>query len=166
MKNKLKKISSCSIVFLLIITFNSCGSTSARHAKEEFTEEFKAIPPHFGEMNTVLLITLRGRSSYDNYVKKAAKLYKGEIVFIRNGEEILSQYNDKTKYRFVFDYSDGSSRTQTLNNLSSTVVLKRFFVKDRLEDKMYQSGYETSYFGKALKAYMENLELKRISKNI
>ena len=165
MKTILKKASIYSILFFIIIAFNSCGATYEKYAKEEFTEKFKAIPPHFGEKNTVLLITLRDRSSYDDYLKEAAKLYKGEIVFINIGEEMLTEYADKTKYRFVFDYTNGSSSTVTQNKLSSTIILKRFFVKDRVEDRIYQSGYETQYFSKAMKAYMENLELKRISKN-
>lgn len=153
------------ITYFVIITFNSCGTSASKHASQEFTEEFKAIPPHFGEKNTILLITLRDRNSYDHYLKEAAEFYKGEKVYIGIGEEMLHEYDDKTKYRFVFDYTNGSSSTVTQNNLSSTIYLKRFFVKDRLENKIYQCGYETQYFGKALKAYMQNLELKRISQN-
>jgi hypothetical protein len=154
---KLKQIFFYIITLFSILTMNSCGSVSKSYAKEEFTEEFKAIPPDFGSKNTILLITLRQKSSYDYYLKEAAQLYKGEYVFIGLGEEILPEYSDKEKFRFVFDYSDGSR--------SKELIAKRFFVKDRVEDKIYQCGYETAFFGKALKAYMENLELKRISKN-
>ena len=154
------------LVFILVLlNLNSCGSIAKSHAKQEFTEEFKAIPPSFGEKNTVLLITLRSRESYDKYLKKYANIFKGDKVFIGIGEEQLDEFKDKFKYRFVFDYANGSSSSiRYSDGLGSSVTAKRFFIKDRVEDKEYQCGYETSYYAKALEAYFENLEIKRLTK--
>ena len=167
MKIKIRQILSILILITSSISLSSCFISAAvakSQAKKEFTEEFKAIPPDFGKKNTVLLIVLKKRSSYDKYLKNATKKYNGEVTFINEGEEILPEYNNKQKYRFIFDYIPGSSSTITYSNgLSSTVIAKRFYVKDRLNDIYYQTSYETAFFGKALKAYMENLEIKRIS---
>lgn len=162
--NKTFKLVVAIAIFTIPITITSCGSIAKSHAKKEFTEEFKAIPPKFGYPNTTLLVTLRGRNSYDKYLKKAVEKYKGAIVYIGIGEENLVEFADKSKYRFVFDYTSGSTSTVVYSDgLGSSVTAKRFFVKDRIEDKMYQCGFETSYFAKALEAYFENLEIKRIS---
>ena len=165
----MKKI-SFSIFPLILLTvlstlFTSCFGIAKMHARKEFTEELHAIPPHFGEKGTVLIAILRNRSSYDNYVKKAAKLYNGEVILLKNSAELTTLYSDKTKYRFLFDYTAGSTSSVHYagSNLNSSVTYKRFYVSDRLENEMYQCGYESGSFGDLLKAYFENLEKKRLS---
>ncbi|KAF2331903.1 hypothetical protein [Flavobacterium daemonense] len=169
---KLKQ--SLILIFVIAFSFclNSCGAIAKGHAKNHFTEEANAIPPEFGKFdNQVLLIVLKKRSSYDKYVKSAAKRYLGKYEFITADQIESEKYKQKTIYRYVFDYDEGSSvtvndavRTQyTTINSSHTLIHKQFYVRDRMTDKKYKSGYESTYFGKALKAYMENLELKRSS---
>lgn len=166
MKKK-NKLFTLIILIAFTFTLHSCfisGAIAKSHAKSEYTEEFNAIPPEFGQKHTIFLITLRKRSSYNKYLKNASKKYLGECILINKGDEELEKYSDKSVYRFLFDYSDGStSSVYYSDGLESSVTGKRFYVKDRLKDKIYNSGFETAFFGKALKAYMENLELKRIS---
>ncbi|MDQ6472376.1 hypothetical protein RB619_17145 [Flavobacterium sp. LHD-80] len=170
----MKLYQSLILIFLFAFTFslNSCGAIAKGHAKNHFTEESDAIPPEFGKFdNQVLLIVLKKRSSYDKYLKSAAKRYLGKYEFITADQIESEKYNQKTIYRYVFDYDEGSSRTVHYSGnsqfhtppSSSTIIFKQFLVRDRLTNKTYKSGYESAYFGKAMKAYMENLELKRSS---
>lgn len=157
------------LLFILIATcFVSCFGVPSG-LKKEFTEAHNAIPPDFGKEKTVFVVILRGRGSYDKYVKSAVKkYYKGEYVFVNVKKESLNndKFSDKNKYRYYFDYSDGSTVTTTFSNgQSASSTYKRFYVHDRLLEKRYQSGGETALFGKALKAYMGNLEIKRQSFN-
>ena len=148
--------------FLLAsLSLSSCFGVPTA-LKKEFTEAHNAIPPDLGKEKTTFLVVLRGRGSYDNYVKGAVKkYYKGDYEFVNLKKESLTseKYSDKNKYRYYFDYSDGSTYTTGTTGGS----FKRFFVHDRLLDKRYQSGGETGLFGKALKAYWGNLEIKRQS---
>jgi len=161
-------------VFLMLIAItsvlNSCASGTPKKMLSEFSEENKAIPPQFGKNNTVLLCVIKGRGSYDNYLKKAAKkYYMGECVFVSKEEEKSPKYADKGKYRYYFDYSEGATHTQIYRNANGTiggensVTWKRFHVYDALEDKKYESGAEFSHFAQAMNAYMANLETKRKS---
>ncbi|WP_431244346.1 hypothetical protein ACQ9BO_08475 [Flavobacterium sp. P21] len=165
-----------SLILILLLAFtlslNSCGAIAKGHAKKHFTEKEDAIPPEFGKFdNQVLLIVLKKRSSYDKYVKSAAKRYLGKYEFITYDKIESEKYKDKTIYRYVFDYDEGTSRTVYYSGnsqfhtppSSSTIIFKQFYVRDRFTNKQYKCGYESAYFGKALKAYMENLELKRSS---
>lgn len=163
---KLQFITSL-LLLLAITTFDH--KALAQGAKDEFTEENEAIPPSFGNENTVLVCVLRGRKSYDKYLMKGAENYTGKKVFITREELESEKYADTAIYRFVFDYSDGTTKTTTTtystgSDLSSTTTMKRFYVEDRAENKIYQSGAEYTNFGKAIAAYMENLEAKRKSK--
>ena len=166
---KVIKFSTIStIIFLFSISLSSCfggKATTIKRAKEAFTEEKKAIPPEFGKKETVLLCVLKGRNSYDKYLKKAVtENYKGDYLFISPYDLISDKY-PKEKYRYYFDYNMGSTRTVRYQNshLSSSVTFKSFFVRDRLKEQSYESGEEYSNFGAAMVGYMQNLELKRIS---
>lgn len=161
----MNKIAAFLSLIIIIISFNSCGQIAKAKAKKHFTETRGAIPSTFGASeNEVLLIVLRNRSSYDRYLKSASKRYLGKVKFIRSADVMQDQYKDKTVYRYLFDYVEGStSIVQYSNGMQNSVTFKQFYINDRLTGKNYMSGYETAYFGKALKAYMENLELKRIS---
>ena len=165
---KIKFLIFSATLFLILNSFYSCGGVPSS-LKKEFTEEHNAIPPDFGKEKTIFLVVLRGRGSYDKYVKSAVKkYYTGDYVFVNVKKESIDdqKYNDKNIYRYYFDYSDGSVHTTNFGNgQSASSVYKRFFVEDRLLSKRYQSGGESSSFGKALKAYMGNLEIKRQSFN-
>lgn len=49
------------------------------------------------------------------------------------------------------------------NGMSASLTYKRFYVKDRLNDSIYRSNSEFTYFGKAIEVYITNLEKKRKS---
>lgn len=157
------------LLLSLSLIFNSCfigKSIESSGAKSEFTVENNAIPPEFGKERDVVVIgILQGRKSYDRYLKKAfTKNYNGEYILISEDELSNSEYNNKQKYRYIFDYSSGSSSsTYSSSGQSSSITYKRFFIHDRLKDKSYQSGAEFTYFAEAMSIYIENLEEKRIS---
>ena len=145
--------------FCTAATVVSCSGK--KHMKTEFTEENKAIPPTFGkDKEAVLICVLQGRGTYDRYLKSAAKNYSGPVAFVKYDELESDPYSDKTKYRYLFDYGSGS--TVHYSN-GPSVNVKRFHVVDRLENKKYESGAEFSFFAKAMKVYMANLETKRQS---
>lgn len=158
------------LLLLFTSTLQSCFISKAietRKMKREFIENNGAIPPDFGKDYTVLMVQLRGRGSYDRYLKSAAKKYLGEYIIVKTDESIDEKYPDKKKFRYVFDYSDGSTvTTQFSNGKSASSVYKKFYVYDRLKKIRYQSGAEFTFFAKAMKIYFKNLELKRISTNL
>lgn len=161
-----------TIIFLLslCLTLNSCfirKSLDVKAAKKEFTVENNAIPSGFGKnQKTVILGILRGRRSYDKWLKKVFKKnYHGNYKLISKDDISKAEYSDQTKYRYIFDYSDGTTRSATYSNgQSSSVTYKRFYLYDRLINKNYMSGAEFTYFAKAMAVYVQNLEKKRVSK--
>jgi hypothetical protein len=166
--NFTKKI-SIFISIILLFSLNSCfiaKAVESKHARKEFTEENKAIPRDFGKKDQILICVLKGRSSYDNYLKRAVKKnYKGKYIFVTNLDMYVSKYDDKDIYRYYFDYDGGTTMTTSWSDgLSASSTLKRFFIGDRLENKKYQCGAEFGFFANAMKIYMANLEVKRISR--
>jgi hypothetical protein len=155
-------------IFSVSITLSSCfigKSIEASHMKQEFTEENDAIPPDFGKDNSTLLVILQGRNSYDNYVKRAVKNnYNGKYILVLSTDYYSGDYTDVNEYRYLFDYTNGSTSSTTFSNgMSASSTAKRYYIKDRLKDKMYQCGAEFGFFAKALEIYFQNLESKRIS---
>jgi len=129
--------------------------------KKAFTEENNAIPPNFGQRKEVLLLVLKGRDSYDGYLKRAFKKnYFGSFVAITENELYSDKYSDKEKYRYTFDYSSDTGYSYS-NGVSGN--FKKFLVFDRLELKTYQNGKHFGFFAKAMKVYAANLEKKRKS---
>lgn len=129
-----------------------------------FSEKSNAIPENF-DKNATILVIIKSRGSYDNYLKKAVKKnFKGNYIFIKREELQSSNYADKSKFRYFFDYSSG--RTQTThysNGQSASSTWKVFYLFDRLEDNRYSSEKDFSNFGLALKIYWKNIELKRLN---
>lgn len=132
--------------------------------EEAFSEKNNAIPTNF-DKNTTMLVIIKGRGSYDRYLKKAIKKnFKGNYVFIKDEDLNSSNYSDTSKFRYVFDYSNG--RTQTThysNGQSASSTWKVFYLFDRLENSKYSSGKDFSNFGLALNIYWKNIELKRLN---
>lgn len=166
---KLFKTLITYLLFLLItLSLNSCfisKAISKSKARKEFTEENNAIPPSFGKANEVILCILKNRSSYDRYLKSAFKKeYKGNYVLIYEPDLNSAKYADKEKYRYVFDYDGGTVMTTTWSDgLSASSQFKRYYILDRLEHKKYQTGGEFGFFALAMRCYVENLEIKRLS---
>lgn len=149
----------------LTLLLNSCfalKASDANNARKEYTVENNAIPPQFGQdSNEVLLCMKKNRKSYDKYLKSAAELYNGKYEIISEAQLASDKYSDTKKYRYMFDYEGG---TQVHYSNGGTATAKRFYIKDRLEDKDYKSGAEFTFFAKVMKVYFENLEAKRITK--
>lgn len=165
-----KTVITYSLLMILTLSLNSCfilKGIESKYAKTDFTTENDAIPPSFGENNAILLCVLKDRNSYDKFLKSAVKKnYKGEYVLIYSSDLSSDKYKDLEKYRYIFDYDDGTVNTTSWSDgLSASSTMKRFYVGDRLEKKIYQTGTEYSYFANAMKIYMTNLEIKRMSSN-
>ncbi|MGH2665274.1 hypothetical protein [Flavobacterium sp.] len=157
-----------TFIFLLSICFSSCfigRNVVKKRARVAYTEENNAIPPEFGKKETVLLCVLKGRNSYDKYLRKAViENYKGEYLFITPYDLIGEKY-PREKYRYYFDYNMGKTSTVFYQNsgLSSSITYKAFFVRDRLTNESFENGASFSYFREAMIVYMQNLEFKRLS---
>jgi hypothetical protein len=157
-----------SLLMILTLSLNSCfiaKAISKGKARREFTEENKAIPPSFGKANEVILCILQDRNSYDKFLKSAfKKKYKGDYVLVYKPDLYSAKYADKEKYRYVFDYDGGSIMTTAWSDgLSASSTMKRYYIYDRLENTKYQTGGEFGFFALAMRCYVENLEIKRLS---
>lgn len=166
---KLFNIKPFLLLMVLIVT-QSCfigKSVERSKARKAFTIKNHAIPPNFGKEPTTLLIILRDRKGYNKWVKKAVKNnYFGEYVFVTREDLEKEEYKNTTKYRYLFDYADGSKRQVTATNSSgisypTTITFKQYFIMDLKTNFVYKSGAEFSYFSEAMKAYFENLEATR-----
>jgi hypothetical protein len=156
------------LLLFVSLTMQSCfiiKSMESSNMRSGLSEKNNAIPPDFGKDNTVLLIVLRGYEAYDKYAIKAAKGYLGEYKLIKQNELSDEKYSDLSKYRYVFDFIEGSTKSvyYTDTKLTSNYTLKNFFVYDRKINKMYNSGSQSSFYALLMKAYFENLEAKRKS---
>ena len=154
------------VLFIFSIQFlNSCGA-GKEDMRASFTEENSAIPPEFGKEKTILMCVIKDDFYYDKHVKSAVKNnYKGEYVFVNLQDTYSEKYSDKKIYRYIFDYNEGSRHTvaNAHNPRSTTYTRKVYYIQDRLNNKFYKSGAEFPSYAKAMDAYMQNLELKRIS---
>ncbi len=140
--------------------------------KKLYTEEYNSIPPQLGvNKEEVLMVMLKDNNTYYNgYIKRAVKKnYKGNYVLVKDSEFYNAKYSDKVKYRFYFDFSEGRSYSSTRFDKpglsSSSGSYKRFFVKDRLNDKIYGVSEDFNFFVKAMHIYLANLESKRTTTN-
>lgn len=133
--------------------------------RTSFTEKNGAIPPDFGkDKNSVFLVVNSSR-----WIKKGVENYKGKYELISPLDLLSGEFDDKVKYRFVFHYSLGkaySTQTTTRSSGAQNIRIsngnfKRYYVEDRLEEKVYECGEEFNHFGKAIAIYMENLDKKR-----
>ena len=148
------------IIFLLLFTclsLSSCfviGKVQAKTiAKREFTEKHNAIPPEFKDDENVFLFILIGNRKYDKCLKKhVTENYTGKHRFLSLKELNSAKYSNKEiyKYYFYFSFSNGGG--------------KQYFVKDRLNDVIYQNGTHLVNYCIALDQYVQNLENKRSNK--
>jgi hypothetical protein len=165
-------------LFILISSFSlltSCGAVVTSKANNHITVEKGAIPPDFGNDNSVLVFITHHRS-YNKYLKKnVEKMYKGKFEYATEKEfESNEKYKDIEKYRYVFDYSNSPAGSVFTSNPVSTrgsgTVLrpalfdvKRFSVVDRKAKKVYSSNLTSSFWSKIQKVYLKKLNEKRIS---
>jgi len=153
------------IIVLLVLGLSSCGSMVLNQALKNYTVEKKAIPENFGKGNTVLLCVIHGKNKYDKYMKENVKKeYHGEYEFVLKKDIDTDKYSDTDKYRYVFDEGTSSYKINPTSNTyaNNSVSTMKFSIYDRKEDKLYSSGFSSSYFSTSIKAYMINLEQQRI----
>lgn len=132
-------------------------------AVKNFTVEKNAIPADFGKEETVLLCVIHGKNKYDKYMKENVKKeYHGKYEFVLRKDIDTKKYNDKNKYRYIFDEDKSTYKIDgtkpAANNSVSTMI---YSIYDRKEDKSYSSGFSSSFFAKSIQAYMINLEQVR-----
>ena len=158
------------VLLLFVVTsLQSCffaKINQVKKMKKVYTEEYNAIPPRFGiNKDEVLIVILKDDNPYYNgYIKKAVKKnYKGNHLLVKESKFSDAQYSDIEKFRFVFDFSNGRSFSSI--NSSNSGYYKRFYVKDRLQNRYYQANEDFNFFVKAMHIYLANLELKRVSMN-
>jgi hypothetical protein len=153
------------LLLLVCFTMQSCfigRLIQTPKMEDAFSEKNNAFPADF-DKNATILIIIKGRGSYDKYLKKAVKKnFKGNYVFIKKEDLQSTNYEDKSKFRYFFDYSNGRTQTtQYSNGQSASSTWKVFYLFDRLESNRYSSEKDFSNFGLALKIYWKNIELKR-----
>lgn len=166
--NTLKNYFLIAFSILISTLLSSCGAIVKSQGNKYLTEERGAIPPEFGKENTTLLFITHHRS-YNKYLKRnTKKIYQGEYELISEDEfKSNTKYQDKNKYRFVFDYNykspgydviraDGSTRAPLYN-------VKKFRIFDRKEKKEYVSKITSSFWSKLQKVYLKKLNEKIIS---
>ena len=153
------------VVLITTLTLNSClisKSIQSSKAKTEFTEENNAIPVNFGENSNEILLAIEKSDdkAYNGFLKRGLKKnYFGNYKIVKKIDLIGDEYNDLNKYRYFFDYDNGSY--YRVGNESG--YLKRYYVYDRLTKTKYKAGSEFTFYAKALKIYLSNLEQKRLS---
>jgi hypothetical protein len=157
------------ILLLLLVCFTTQSCFIGRliqtpKMEDAFSEKNNAIPANF-DKNATILVIVKGRGSYDRYLKKAVKKnFKGNYVFIKSEDLDSGNYSDTSKFRYVFDYTNGRTQTtQFSNGQTASSTWKVFYLYDRLENSNYSSGKDFSNFGLALKIYWKNIESKRLS---
>ncbi len=133
------------ILISLSLTMISCGSLVKGMALKKTTVEENAIPAEFGATNSTLLIALSGKNARDKYLKKYFKEnYHGEFLFVKSDKIDSEKYNDKDKYRYVFDVDRKTNLSPTYNGMTNRfetngTTWSKYFIKDRKTDKNYYS---------------------------
>lgn len=158
----MKKIFIC----LLIASISqSCVFLAAPITKSKATKnltvEKNAIPPDLGRDDTYVIGLLDERRSRDKYlIKHIEKNYKGKYVFSTE-KDLTVKYADVDTYRYVLKYKR-INNTVYYNNSMTDVPSSNYFIYDRKEDKIYNSGFHSGMFGKVIKAYAQNMEKQRL----
>ncbi|WP_353778659.1 hypothetical protein [Winogradskyella sp. 3972H.M.0a.05] len=158
-------ILTVTIPFLL----NSCGAIVKGSASKKMTVENGAIPADFGKDDTVLICVLKGRNSRDNYMRKHIKKnYKGKYEFVLQSDVYSHKYDDRDKYRYLFDYNAGSMRSTSYSNLTGEIETRHlptssYYIMDRKSNEYYFSNISSGFFSKLIQAYSINMEKVRLS---
>lgn len=158
----MKKIFIC----LLIASISqSCVFLAAPITKSKATKnltvEKNAIPPDLGRDDTYVIGLLDERRSRDKYlIKHIEKNYKGKYVFSTE-KDLTVKYADVDTYRYVLKYKR-INNTVYYNTSMTDVPSSNYFIYDRKEDKIYNSGFHSGMFGKVIKAYAQNMEKQRL----
>ncbi|MCB9222619.1 MAG: hypothetical protein H6582_00470 [Crocinitomicaceae bacterium] len=153
-------------LFLVLITFGlqSCGFIAGGMAKKKCTVEKGVIPAEFGKTVETLVILYTDNATYNKYVEKKVvkKAYTGPYDMCYDITK--SKYEDKKLYRYFISYGlkENIDYNANLNEFSSYNV-KKFFLVDRVDGKVYTCPITSSFWGAVLKSYLKNLDKERIA---
>jgi len=160
-----KKFQLVSLAILLSISLNSCfffasAAIAKRKAKKELTVDNRAIPADFGKNKSTMLVVKTGKKSYDKYLIKNFEEYVGDYRIVSAEALDSAKYSNKTQFRYVFNFKFEAHIITGYDGSASTINVRRFSIQDRKDGILYQSPITSSYFGKVMKAYIENLNLE------
>lgn len=146
--------------FLIALISFSCLSTD--YVAKKITVESGQIPSSMKTENFILIGVLKGRRSYDKYVKKEFATYKGKYV-LATEKEIETKYSDISKYRYVMDYEQETDIMPGVDSYGQTKKTTgyRYFILDRKENKKYLRKSRSSAFAKEMKAYLTAIDAVR-----
>jgi hypothetical protein len=154
-----------SYIFLVLaLSFTLLPSCLMPIFKSKTSEKAGCIPPDVGIDSTIIIAVTHNRMSYDKYlIKNFNKVYNGKFIFVAEDtieSALQGIYQNKEKYRFVFDYGIGNVYVweDSHNEAFST---NKYYIYDRKENKKYYSKITSSFFSKVMRAYIINLEKKR-----
>lgn len=164
-----KKITILLCTILIINIFCSCASVKS--VANKITIESGEIPPDMKSEEFILIGVLKGKRSYDKYVKKEFENYTGRYILALE-TEIADKYTDINKYRYIMNYKleHGSIGTYNADNAkygqspygSSTTTGFRYYIIDRQENKEYVRNSRSSFYAKEMRAYL--LAVDRVRK--
>ncbi|NPV51792.1 MAG: hypothetical protein HPY60_11450 [Candidatus Methanofastidiosum sp.] len=156
-------------ILIIIFLFNSCASVSS--VAKKITIESGEVPPDMKSEEFIIIGVLKGRRSYDKYVKKEFSKYTGNYILAQK-DEITEKYSDVNKYRYIMDYTKESSTSTKYNPNykqhgsqpfeDNTTTGYRYFIQDRKENKEYTRKSRSSNFKLEMRAYITALESIRI----
>ena len=151
-------IKSVLLIFCATLLF-SCVSM----VKSSIKDDNKQIPPNFGKEDVTILVIRKGKRSYDKYLEKNfEENYFGKYVIIEAGDVNNKRYENKKKYRYIFDEDKhsqyiGSGRSSDYG--LSTYAM--FSLQDRITGEVYKTKHGTGAFASWMKAYIQALERTR-----
>jgi len=131
--------------------------------KSSIKEDGKQIPPEFGKEDVTILVIRKGKRSYDKYLEKNfQENYFGKYVIIDEMEVNHKQYQDKKKYRYIFDedkHTENRGMGRSTDFGQSTYAM--FALTDRITGDVYKTKHGTGAFSAWMKAYVQALEKAR-----
>jgi hypothetical protein len=150
MMNKLNRVVAGLATFALIIGLSgSCKVGTS--LSSSLTIASGQVPPDMANEDFIIIGVLKGRKSYDKYLRKGFEGYTGRFE-LKTAEEITASYTVE-KYRYILDhdrevttYFDG---TKYVNN-----KCYRFYIYDRKEKKKYSRTDVTCSFYYDIKNYV------------
>jgi hypothetical protein len=130
----------------------SCASS--KEVANTITVESGEIPADMKKEDFILIGILKGRNSYDKYLKSEFKKYTGNYVLCKL-EEIDSKYSDKSKYRYIMDF------TQKRDFGSQGTIVDTYYIRDRKDNQQYQRNSGSSFFKLEIRSYLAAIEQAR-----
>jgi hypothetical protein len=136
-----------TILISLIGLYQSCSITTRFY--KSITIESEQIPPAVAKEKFTFIGVLKGKRSYDKYLKKGFARYTGNYVLCKQNE-IDAKYGDAQKYRFVLDYV----MEKVMPSSYAPGNAYHFFIYDRIEEKSYWQSGNTNFFYEAIANYV------------